>query len=67
MCAGFVCLQDKSTVSQIFQQFNMIDTQFQKVIQILQTDNNKKYVNSSISSFLWEKDVIHQTPCADTS
>ena len=44
----------------------MIQTQFQTKIQILRTDNGTEYFNHSLSTYLQENGIIHQSSCVDT-
>ena len=46
--------------------YNLIQTQFQKTIKILRSDNGGEFVNSSMKKFFQEKGLIHQTTCAYT-
>jgi Integrase core domain len=60
-------MKNKSEVFSHFQNFtNMIETQFNKNIKILRTDNGTKYINQNFSSFLHKKRIIHQTTCVYT-
>ena len=44
----------------------MIQTQFQTKIQILRTDNGTEYFNHSLSTYLEENGIIHQSSCVNT-
>ena len=45
---------------------SMIQTQFHTKIQILCTDNITEYFNHSLSTYLQENGIIHQSSCVDT-
>ena len=45
---------------------SMIQTQFHTKIQILCTDNITEYFNHSLSTYLQENGIIHQSSCIDT-
>ena len=60
-------LKNKSEVFKKFVQFfQMVQTQFQKPIQILRSDNGGEFVNNSMKQFCIEKGIIHQTTCPNT-
>ena len=60
-------LKDKSETTTIFQKFyQIIITQFQAKIQILQTDNRREYFYSILSLFLINHRIIHQSSCVGT-
>ncbi|KAJ9559500.1 hypothetical protein OSB04_004660 [Centaurea solstitialis] len=60
-------LKNKSEVLEKFDVFyNMIQTQFQKNIQIFRSDNGGEFVNSEMKSFFQTKGIIHQTTCPHT-
>lgn len=44
----------------------MIQTQFNAFIKIVRSDNGGKYLSSSLSTFLHDHGIIHQTTCVDT-
>src|ERR1041384_3664944 len=44
----------------------MVQTQFQKQIRILRSDNGGEYVNATLNQFFQEKGIIHQTTCSHT-
>ena len=44
----------------------MIKTQFTQKIRILRSDNAKEYTSSFFVSYLFDKDIIHQTSYAHT-
>ena len=46
---------------------SMIKTQFHTKIQILHTDNGIEYFNHSLSTYLQENGIIHQSSYVDTS
>ena len=45
---------------------SMIQTQFHTKIQILCTNTGTKYFNHSLSTYLQENDIMHQSSCVDT-
>ena len=45
---------------------SMIQTQFHTKIQILRTDNGTEYFNHSLSTYLQENGIIHQSFCVNT-
>ena len=45
---------------------SIIQTQFHTKIQILRTDNGTEYFNHSLSTYLQENGIIHQSSCVDT-
>eukprot|EP00261_Vitis_vinifera_P034034 XP_019075277.1 PREDICTED: uncharacterized protein LOC100267868 isoform X5 [Vitis vinifera] len=60
-------LTDKTEVRSVFLNFHsMIQTQFQTKIQILRTDNGTEYFNHSLSTYLEENGIIHQSSCVNT-
>ena len=60
-------MKEKSDVGQIFENFNlMVKTQFQAKIQVFRTDNAKEYFTSSLSTYLLEQGIVHQSSCVDT-
>ena len=60
-------LKNKSEVLDKFGVFyNMVQTQFQKNIQIFRSDNSGEFVNSEMKSFFQTKGIIHQTTCPHT-
>ena len=60
-------LKKKSDVFSKFTEFyKMIQTQFQKNIKILRSDNGGEFVNTQMKQFFAEKGLIHQTSCAYT-
>ena len=57
----------KSEVATIFEMFyKMVENVFQTKINILQTDNGVDYFKNTLSSFLNEKGILHQTSCSYT-
>ena len=51
----------------MFQNFyNMIQSQFQKNISVLQTDNRREYFQSILGDYLSHKGIVHQSSCVDT-
>ena len=60
-------LTDKTEVRSVFMNFHsMIQTQFHTKIQILRTDNGTEYFNHSLSTYLQENGIIHQSSCINT-
>ena len=60
-------LTDKTKVRSVFMNFHsMIQIQFHTKIQILRTDNGTEYFNHSLSTYLQENGIIHQSSCVDT-
>ena len=60
-------LKSKSEVIDKFIMFYaMIQTQFQKDIQISRSDNGGEFVNTPMKHFLETKGIIHQTTCPHT-
>ena len=60
-------MKEKSETSHIFQNFNsMIQSQFHAKIQILRTDNAKKYFNSIPGDYLSNQGIFHQSSCVDS-
>ncbi|XP_026450554.1 uncharacterized protein LOC113350634 [Papaver somniferum] len=64
----WVCLmENKSTVTALFQQFHkMINTQYNKQIQVLRSDNGGEYMDSDLQQYLERHKIIHQTTCSNT-
>jgi transposase InsO family protein len=44
----------------------MVKTQFAQKICLLRSDNAKEYTSGSLTSYLSDKDIIHQISCAHT-
>ncbi|KAF5781204.1 putative RNA-directed DNA polymerase [Helianthus annuus] len=60
-------LKNKSEVLDKFTIFyTMIQTQFQKNIQVFRSDNGGEFVNTSMKHFFQTKGIIHQTTCPHT-
>ena len=60
-------LKKKSEVFEKFVSFfNLVQTQFQKQIKVLRSDNGGEFVNSTMQHFFQEKGLIHQTTCPYT-
>ncbi|KAL4562996.1 hypothetical protein LXL04_027027 [Taraxacum kok-saghyz] len=60
-------LKHKSEVPEKFANFHtMIQTQFQKLIQILRSDNGGEFVNTTMKLFCQDKGIIHQTTNPNT-
>jgi IS30 family transposase len=50
-----------------FQTFsNLVETQFNKKIKILRTDNGTEFINQNFSNYLKQKGILHQTFCVYT-
>ena len=56
--------------SEIFSHFTAfcaeIQTQFHLPVQILRSDNAKKYLSEPFQSFMLQHGILHQTSCVDT-
>ncbi|KAK8931024.1 hypothetical protein KSP39_PZI016079 [Platanthera zijinensis] len=60
-------MKNRSELLSIFQHlWNEIFTQFSVRLKCLRTDNGREYMSQSMSSFLSDKGIIHQTSCPDT-
>jgi hypothetical protein len=60
-------LKEKSEVISIFQSFHqMILTQFNTKVQVLQSNNGGKYFKKDLSAYFHAYGIIHQTSCVDT-
>jgi uncharacterized protein (DUF2164 family) len=60
-------MNEKSEVSQIFQNFHsIIQTQFHTNIQILKTNNAKEYFNSELNTYYLNQGILHISSCVDT-
>jgi IS30 family transposase len=60
-------MKEKSEVETILKKFyTMLQTQFQKNIQILQSDNGREYFKNMLSQFFLEKGLVHQSSCVNT-
>ncbi|KZV57550.1 Beta-galactosidase [Dorcoceras hygrometricum] len=60
-------LGEKSEVDTIFKTFFfMVQTQFQKTIKVLRSDNGKEYFNHILGDFLQTQGIIHQSSCVRT-
>ena len=60
-------MREKSEVEKIFKEFyKMIENQFQTKISILRFDNETKYFNKVLETFLNEKEILHQSSYFDT-
>jgi transposase InsO family protein len=44
----------------------MVQTQFEKKIKVLRSDNGTKYTNRAMQNFLRDNDIVHQTTCVNT-
>lgn len=60
-------LKSKGDVFPTFVSFQkMVETQFDKKIRVLRSDNGREYVSNAFSSFLDQLGIIHQTTCFST-
>jgi hypothetical protein len=60
-------MKEKSEVEIIFKNFyTLVQTQFQKNIQILWSDNGREYFKNMSSQFFLEKRIVHQSSYVDT-
>jgi len=60
-------MKDRSGILPIFMSFfNEIKTKFEKVINILRSDNAKEYFSSNLSSFLTTQGILHQSTSPHT-
>ncbi|GJW19679.1 retrovirus-related pol polyprotein from transposon TNT 1-94 [Tanacetum coccineum] len=60
-------LKNKAEVYDRFTAFYaMIQTQFQKSIQVVRSDNDGEYTNSQMNLFFQSKGIVHQTTCPHT-
>ncbi|GJX38033.1 retrovirus-related pol polyprotein from transposon TNT 1-94 [Tanacetum coccineum] len=60
-------LKNKAEVYDRFTAFYaMIQTQFQKSIQVVRSDNGGEYMNSQMNLFFQSKGIVHQTTCPHT-
>jgi transposase InsO family protein len=60
-------MKNKSEIFSHFQTFiNLIETQYNKRIKTLRTDNGTKFINQNFSNFTKLKRIIHQTMCIYT-
>jgi Reverse transcriptase (RNA-dependent DNA polymerase)/Integrase core domain/gag-polypeptide of LTR copia-type/GAG-pre-integrase domain len=60
-------LKSKTEVFEKYQSFcKMVETQFEKKVKILRTDNGTEYVNHTFRNFLLENGTLHQTSCVGT-
>jgi transposase InsO family protein len=60
-------IKNKSKVFSHFLTFtNLVETQYNKKIKILRTDNGTEFINQSFSNFTNSKGITHQTSCVYT-
>ena len=60
-------MKTRAKLFSIFQKFHAkVRTQFNTSIHILRSDNAKKYLSASISSFKSSHGILHQSSCAYT-
>jgi transposase InsO family protein len=58
-------MKNCSKLFSIFQiSHSIFKTQFAQKIRILRSDHAKEYASCSFASYLYDKDIIHQTSCA---
>ena len=61
-------MKEKSEVSRIFPIFyKMIKIQFGIPIKRIRSDNARDYFNLTLSTFLQNEGIIHESSCVDTS
>ena len=44
----------------------MVETQFEKRIKMVRSDNGTEYVNKNLRGFFNDKGIIHETSCVGT-
>jgi hypothetical protein len=44
----------------------MVETQFEKRIKIVRSDNGTEYVNKNLGNFFLNKEILHETFCVGT-
>ena len=60
-------IQYKSDVTSVLNQiFMLIETQFQKKIQRVRSDNAKELCEGPLKQFFLQKGILHETSCVDT-
>ena len=60
-------LPTKQHVSSTFQAFyTYVSTQFNTTIKRIRSDNGTEFINTSLTTFLQDKGIIHQTSCPYT-
>jgi transposase InsO family protein len=60
-------LRSKDEVLECFKGFHkMVETQFEKKIKVLRSDNDTEYTNRAMHCFLRDNDIVHQTTCVST-
>ena len=60
-------IKNKSKVFSHFQNFaTMVETQYNKKIKVLRTDNGTEFINQNFVNFTNSKGMIHQTSCVYT-
>lgn len=66
-CTWIFLMKDRSELFSIFQNFcHEIETQFDKKIRVLRSDNAKEYFSDSFNSFMKSHGIIHQSSCPHT-
>jgi transposase InsO family protein len=46
--------------------YKMVETQFEKKVKVLRSDNDTEYTNRTMQNFLQNNDIVHQTTCVST-
>jgi len=60
-------LRSKDDVLECFKIFHkMVETQFEKNVKVLRSENDTKYTNRVIQGFLRDNNIIYQTTCVST-
>ena len=60
-------MKNRSELFSHFRAFHVeIHTQFNVYVQIMRSDNAKKYVSEQFQSFMLQNGILHQTFCVDT-
>ena len=60
-------MKEKSEVGHYVKTFvSMINTQFDKCVKVIRTDNRLEFKSRAMKKFYAEKDIIHQTSCMKT-
>ena len=60
-------LRSKEGVLECFKTFHkMVETQFEKKVKVLRSDNGTEYTNRAMQDFLRGNGIVHQTTCVNT-
>jgi transposase InsO family protein len=60
-------LKRKDEVFKCFKVFHkMVETQFEKRVKVLCSDNDTEYTNRAMQNFLRDSGIVHQTTCVST-